>query len=185
MTRVTPHADQRSRLRTLSGAMAIACLLLVLLLPLAVAVFWAVGDVGALAARVHLVPGAVAAPGQPWQRLAGALLTGAALAPLLVGLWHARRCFGLFARGDVFTHRAVRYLQGFAGWSLVSVVAGIAAGAAVSVVLTWHNPPGTRHLAIGLGTDQVFMVFFAGVVWLMAAVIGQGAALAEENASFV
>jgi hypothetical protein len=31
----------------------------------------------------------------------------------------------------------------------------------------------------------VFTLFFAATVWLMAAVIGQGQALAEENQRFV
>ena len=48
-----------------------------------------------------------------------------------------------------------------------------------------NNPPGMRHLSVSFGSDQVFTLFFAGMVWLMAAVIGQGQKLAEENASFI
>ena len=64
-------------------------------------------------------------------------------------------------------------------------IPAIVAGAVISVVLTVNNPVGMRHLAIGIGSDQVLMVFFAGMVWLLAAVIGQGQALAEENDAFV
>ncbi|EWS62519.1 hypothetical protein Y695_04255 [Hydrogenophaga sp. T4] len=53
------------------------------------------------------------------------------------------------------------------------------------MLLTLHNPPGLRHLALGIGSDHLFTFFFAGLVWLMAAVIGQGQALAEENERFV
>ncbi|MBA4155735.1 MAG: DUF2975 domain-containing protein, partial [Flavobacterium sp.] len=38
---------------------------------------------------------------------------------------------------------------------------------------------------IGVGSDQLLLLFFAGMVWLMAGVISQGQKLAEENASFV
>lgn len=177
--------DAVVRLRSAGQSMGVFCMLLLVALPVAVALYWALSDAAALAARVNLHPAAAHEPLRSWQRLAAALIAEAALAPLLVGLWQARACFVLFARGQVFTRQAVRHLKRFAGWSLASALAGIVAGAAVSVVITWHNPPGMRHLAVGIGTDQVFTLFFAGMVWLMAAVIGQGQALADENASFV
>ena len=87
--------------------------------------------------------------------------------------------------GPVFTTEAVRCLRRFAGWVMVSVAVGLVASAVLSVLLTLHNPPGMRHVAVGLGSDQIFTLFFAGMVWLMAAVISQGQALAEENATFI
>ena len=39
--------------------------------------------------------------------------------------------------------------------------------------------------SVGIGSDHVFTLFFAGLVWLMAAVIAQGQTLAEENEGFV
>jgi hypothetical protein len=58
-------------------------------------------------------------------------------------------------------------------------------GPVISIVLTFNNQLGEKHVAIGIGTDQVLTMMFAAVVWVMAAVIAQGQALAEENASFV
>lgn len=104
---------------------------------------------------------------------------------LLMGVWEARKCFRQFTEGRIFTPEAVRGLSRFAAWSLASVLASIVVEAAITVVITLNNPAGMRHLAIGIGSNQVFMVFFAGMVWLLAAVIGQGQAMAEENASFV
>jgi Protein of unknown function (DUF2975) len=177
--------DTQDRLQVASRWMGAFCAGLVLLLPLALAAYWALGDTGALAARANLPAAAVAAPLQGWQRLVGALLGAAALAPLLAGLWQARKCFVQFAHGQVFTQQAARHLKHFAAWMLVAAVAGVVMGAAMSALLTWNNPPGQRHLALAIGTDQAFTVFFAGMVWLMAAVIAQGQAMAEENASFV
>ena len=54
-----------------------------------------------------------------------------------------------------------------------------------TALLTLNNPPGQRHLSVGIGSDLVFTLFFAGLVWLMAAVIAQGQTLAEENEGFV
>lgn len=103
----------------------------------------------------------------------------------MIGLWEARQCFRRFVAGEIFSAHTVRCPRRFAGWVMVSVAASMIAVTAVSVVLTLNNPPGMRHLAISIGSDQVFTLFFAGMVWLMAAVIGEGQTLAEENATFV
>jgi hypothetical protein len=173
------------RIRRMSRALAIACLLLIVTLPIAVMAWWYLADAAQLAVRANLPADAIRSPLLAWQRWAGALATETALALLLIGLWEARACFRLFAAGEVFTSRAARHLRNFAGWVLGSLVAGIVATAAVSAVLTMNNPPGMRHLAVSIGTDQVFMLLFAAMVWLMAAVIGQGTSMAEENAKFV
>ncbi len=185
MTPLNPTLHAGRRLTTISRWMAASCALLMLILPLGLAWYWASSGVDALAAHANLPSLAVRAPLQPWQRWAAALVTAVALAPMLAGLWQARSCFALFARGQVFTRQAVRHLVRFAAWALAAALADILAGAVVSVLLTWGNPPGQRHLALGIGSQQLFAVFFAGVVWLMAAVIEDGQAVAEENASFV
>ncbi|MBK8508402.1 MAG: DUF2975 domain-containing protein [Candidatus Competibacteraceae bacterium] len=183
---VAPAANPDvQRLQNLSRWLAAMCSLLIVALPVAVFAYWALADVAEVTLRAGLSSLAVTAPPQAWQRIAGALITQVPLALLLLGLWQARQCFKLFSAGQIFTARAVRFLRRFAGWVAASVAAGIVAQSAISVVLTLHNPPGLRHLAISLGSDQLFMLFFAGLVWLMAAVIGHGQTLAEENASFV
>ena len=180
----TEFGDPR-RIQRLSKWLASACLALIVVLPIAVMIYWAVADPTELAARGNLATGAIQTPLFVWQRIAGAAVTEIPLALLMVGLCQARECFKLFAAGHVFTADAVRCLRQFAGWVMVSVAAGIVAGAVISVVLTVHNPANMRHLAVGIGSDQIFTLFFAGMVWLMAAVIAQGQTLAEENATFI
>ncbi len=120
-----------------------------------------------------------------WGSLSAAVLGVVPLVLLARGLWEARNCFRQFAQGQVFTASAVQGLRRFAAWVMASALASMLTGPAMSVVLTLHNPPGMRHLAIALSSDYLFTLLFAGVVWLMAAVIGQGQALADENAAFV
>jgi membrane protease YdiL (CAAX protease family) len=184
ITSTTEFGDAR-RIQRLSKWLASACLALIVVLPIAVVIYWAVTDPAELAARGNLTTGAIQAPLLAWQRVAGAVVTEIPLALLLIGLWQARKCFKLFAAGRVFTADAVRCLRQFAGWVMVSVAAGIVAGTVISVLLTVHNPANMRHLAVGIGSDQIFTLFFAGMVWLMAAVIAQGQTLAEENATFI
>lgn len=178
-------SDPLHHIRRTSRLMVWACWAFILLLPVTLAVYWAVAGDGVLAGHANLPASAIGALLQPWQRLAGAVVMGLPLVFLLTGLWQAKRCFEQFAQGRVFTRQATDLLRRFAGWVAAAALAAIVASAATSVLLTLHNPPGMRHLALGIGSNHLFTFFFAGVVWLMAAVIGQGQALAEENERFV
>ncbi len=173
------------RLRQLSRVLAAACLWLMVMLPMAVVGYWLVADGPQLAVRAQLPVHAIQAPLMAWQRWAGAVLTLLPLSLLLTGLWEARRCFRRFVAGEIFSAGTVRCLRRFAGWVMASVATGMVTATAISVLLTINNPPGLRHLAISVGSDQVFTLFFAGMVWLMAAVIGEARELADENAAFV
>ena len=185
MTSSLAETAHRQRIRQLSRVLAVACLWLIVLLPVAVVGYWLAADGPQLAVRAQLPVQAIQAPLMVWQRWAGALLSMLPLSLLLTGLWEARRCFQRFVAGEIFSAGTVRCLRRFAGWVMASVAAGMATATAISVLLTINNPPGMRHLAISVGSDQVFTLFFAGMVWLMAAVIGEARELADENAAFV
>lgn len=171
--------------RRISRWMVMACWALLVVLPLALVVYWATASDAVLAGHAHLPPQVIQGPLALWQRVAAGAVMGVPLVLLLVGVWQARRCFEMFARGQVFTLQATSLLRRFAGWVAWAALAALLAGVATSVLLTLHNPPGQRQLAIGVGSDHVFTLFFAGLVWLMAAVIGEGQSLAEENQGFV
>lgn len=173
------------RLRRISGWMVLACWALSIGLPLALGGYWAMASEAVLAGHANLPALAIKGPIAVWQRVAAAAVTGIPLVLLLAGVWQARRCFAMFARGEVFTLQATALLRRFAGWVAWAALASMLASSATSVLLTLNNPPGQRHLSLGVGSDHVFTLFFAGTVWLMAAVIAQGRSLAEENEGFV
>ena len=79
----------------------------------------------------------------------------------------------------------MRYLRGFAAGFFASVVTGFFVAMAISVVLTLGAPAGQRALAVGLGSNELITLLFAGMVWQIAAVMSRAVALAEENAQFV
>ena len=182
---VAPSDGHLQRLQRMSRLLALACWLLIVTLPPLFAWFWAVATPAQLATRINLAADVVQGPLMLWQRVAGGCISAVPLGLLLAGLWRARECFGLFASGKVFTLQAVVALKRFASLATASFASGVLASTALSTLLTFGNAPGARHVAIGLGTDQAFGLFFAGMVWLMAAVIEQGMQLAEENANFV
>lgn len=171
--------------RRLNRLLAACCLILIVALPPAEALFWGFADAGILAVHANLAPQDIGAQLQTWQRLAAATLMELPLCLLLVGVWYARQCFSLFGAGKVFTPAAIRHLRRLAGWSIASAIANILCHMAVSVVLSLPNEPGRRMLAIGVGSDQLLLLFFAALVWVMAAIIGEGLEIADENASFV
>jgi Protein of unknown function (DUF2975) len=181
----SPADPNLQRVQRMSRLLAAACWVLIVTLPPLFAWFWAVAPPALLASRVNLqadiVPGSLLL----WQRVMGGCISAVPLGLLLAGVWQARKCFVLFSGGQVFTLPAVVALKRFAGLAAASFASSVVASTVLSVLLTIHNAPGNRHLAIGLSTDQAFALFFAGVVWLMAAVIAQGLHLAEENANFV
>jgi len=180
-----PLSHPLQRIRKISRLMLLACWVMMLLLPVLLVFYWATTSAPGLARQGNLLPGAIQAPLEIWQRVVAGAVTAIPLALLLLGIWQAKCCFEQFANGDVFTAQATRQLRSFSGWVAAAAFAAILASAITSVVLTLNNPPGLRHLSVGIGSDHVFTLFFAGLVWLMAAVIGQGQMLAEENERFV
>lgn len=173
------------RIQRVSRIMVRICLAMIVIMPFALVIYWATASAPELAAQGNLQASVIRAPLQVWQRVAAALVSGLPLACLLIGVWQAKRCFEQFVKGDVFTVYAVVCLRRFAGWVAAAALAAILAGMVISVLLTLNNPSGTRQLAVGISSNQVFTLFFAALVWLMADVIGQGQSLADENKQFV
>ena len=76
-------------------------------------------------------------------------------------------------------------LKGYAVAALWSAIASFLLEPVLSVGLTYANPAGSRELAIGVSSDQVFAVLGAGILWVIVAALAHGAALAQENEQFV
>lgn len=182
---LTADDDYLRRVRRTSLAMVLASTALMAVLPVALVIYWWTASAGELASQGNLQSSVIQTALQAWQRVVAAGVSAVPLGLLLMGLWQAKRCFAQFALGQVFTKDAVAHLRRFAGWVALAAAAAILAGAAISVVLTYNNAPGTRQLSLGISSNHLFTLFFAALVWLMADVIGQGQALAQENGQFV
>lgn len=174
-----------ARIRRFSLLMDRFCLLLIVGVPLVVVAYWLDADQALLTNNRHLGHLVLQQPIVLWQRLAGAAITLVPLGMVLIGLAHSRGCFRLFAAGRYFDPEVVTHLRRFAAWNIGSVVAGFLIVPLLSIMLTIHNAPGERQLVIGVSSDLFSTLFVAGMVWLIAAVMGHAHALAEENAQFV
>ncbi|MFO1262083.1 MAG: DUF2975 domain-containing protein [Rhodoferax sp.] len=178
-------AARLARIRRLSRWMGWFCQALMLALPVALLAYWASTPDAELAQQGNLPAAALRNTLQPWQRWACAAIAAVPMGMLLMGLAQARGCFVQFALGQVFTVQATVRLRRFAAWVAGTALAAIAAGALTSVLLTLHNPTGSRYLSVGVNSNHVMTLFFAAMVWLMAEIVDQGQVLAEENAAFV
>jgi hypothetical protein len=100
------------------------------------------------------------------------------------GLVSAMRCFSGFSQGEYFSARNVSYLRGFAAGIFASVVASVFSSTLIGLVLTW--PATGRHaLTLGMGSNELLTLLFAGMVWQIAAVMARAVAEAEEETRYV
>jgi hypothetical protein len=118
-------------------------------------------------------------------RLLAFLVSMLPLAALIWGLGQARRCFDGFARQQFFTAETVGSLRAFAMAVFVSTLLQPFAYSALSLILTWTNPAGQRALAISISSDMLLGQLFAGTITVIAWVMREAIAIADENAQFV
>lgn len=186
-----PAASQTSlpalrahRLRSVSRWMAYACLLASVLCVVALAIYWLVTPQHDLltAAQISFPSLREVTFGT---RIAAFAISMVPLAVLIWGLLNARRCFVLFSRGCIFTAEAVDGFRRFSLALLISALFKPFAGAALTALLSWGGPPGTRMVAIHLGSDTLFSLLFAGAMMVVVWVMSEAIAIADENAQFI
>ena len=118
------------------------------------------------------------------QAVAGIVLV-ISVGVMIYGLFAARRMFGEFARGEVFTERAARHLQTFAATVLAQAPLGPLTAAGFSAALSLGNPPGQRAITIAFSINDYFALIVGGVLFAAATVMREAAHLADENKGFV
>lgn len=179
----------RSSPDRLNQALAWACLALAIVLPLATFYgLWAASPETLLAqAGVQSPPGAGAQAlfVAPWQRVLAVLIALLPVAGVAYGLVRASQCFAGFVRGAVFSLGAVQHLRGLAGGLLVAGLAGLLAPTLLGLLLTWGAPAGQHAVAVSLGSQQLLMLLFAGIVWQIAHVMASAREIADDNAQIV
>ncbi|WP_096697742.1 DUF2975 domain-containing protein [Polaromonas sp. AER18D-145] len=178
----------RPDVQRLNSAFAWVCALLAVALPLAVFYQLVTTPTEGLLLRAGVQLSAlqlVMLDVELWQRVLAVVLGMVPVCCASYGLVCAMRCFSGFSQSEYFSLRNVRYLRGFAAGVFASVVAGFFGSMLISVVLTLGAPAGQRALSIGLGSNELMTLLFAGMVWQISAVMAKAVALAEENAQFV
>lgn len=172
------------RVRVLSRVMAAACLATAALLSAAMAVYWAITPTPALFSHAGL-------PNFPTHdidiatRVVAFIIAMIPLGALACGLLCARQCFSAFARGEVFAPAPIRQLRLLAIAVAVSALLKPFTGAALSVLLSMRGTAGMKTLAFNIGSDTLIALIFAGTVAVIAWVMSEALAIADENQQFV
>lgn len=180
-----PSRERRlARLRHLSVWMAQGCLASCLALPMAMGAYW-------LTTPSRALFGAAGLPGVPPMELGltvralGFLMAMVPLGALVFGLWNARSCFRDFAAGRLYGLSTLTRLRAFSLGVAASALLKPLAGAALSLLLSWHRGPGEKSLVLTVGSDTLIALLFAGTVAVMAWIMGEAIALSDENQQFV
>ncbi|MEM9029723.1 MAG: DUF2975 domain-containing protein [Pseudomonadota bacterium] len=177
-------SGRAGKVRAVSRVMAMSCLVLSVVIVAAVAGYW----LFAPWANIFAAAGLADASRYPVAESTRVIGLGLSLLPVAIivwGLMQARTCFRAFAAGDVFSAAAAEGLRGFSVGVLVSSLLSPFVKAALTVLLTWNGAPGTRTLAFSLGSDTIIAVFFGATVLVMAWVMSEAVAMADENKQIV
>jgi len=121
-------------------------------------------------------------PDTLWQGLLASL---PATAVLVFSLWQLWCLFGEYGRGRALERPALVRLRRFAWGLLVLALLHPLTSAALSAILTLHNPPGLRLLRLSFGSEDYLSLLLAAVLLAIAQVMHQAVELAEENRGFV
>lgn len=177
------------RFKRLAFLLTLGCLVSAIGLPIIVAVVWFVMPAPDLFThtlkRAPVDPEALTAWLDWSSRAIGLALTLVPTAFSVAALFRARTCLALFAKGIRFDQRVVAALRGFSGMTFLSMITGIVVQGPVTALLTYYRGPGHREIAFGVGTQEIYELFFAATVWLIATVMAEAVEIARENSEFV
>ena len=173
-----------NRIRFFSLMLARGCLLLAALLTVGLLFYWFSTSAVSIAADAQ-VPREWLTDLDMGRRAAGFAISFVSLGCLILALMSARRCFNAFAFGNFFGLDAVKGLRNFALGLLASALLKPFSAAALSVLLSSDAPAGQHRLTLGFGSDTMLALLAAGIVAVIAWVMAEASALAEENAQFI
>ena len=99
--------------------------------------------------------------------------------------WSVRQLFVGFAQGEVFTARALSYLNHIALALLLGEVAGIVLQLPETALATWYLGRGHRSMDLSLGTDDIVNLLLAGGAFVIARVMAEARRIADDNAGII
>lgn len=169
----------------LSTVLAVGCVLLAIVL-IAITVYIPVTNLQMLIDSLNLQKAPTVESLSTFQKVALGVLSCVGTFCQAYGLFSARKCFQSFARREYFTLQVVQGLRGFAAGMFLWPVSSILAKPLLSFVATMNSTaPGGHEVSVGIGTEQVLTLLFAGILWQIAGVMTSAKRLADENSQFV
>lgn len=121
----------------------------------------------------------------PIKRIGLLVLMAFPVAVMLYGIWHARRLFMSYEKGEIFTGRTAGHIRLVGLAMVISTALSVAVHTAGSVLLTYDNPPGSRALVVSLSGDTYSLLLAGGLLIVIGWVMREAARLSEENSQFI
>ena len=180
-----PPGSTEKKTRRLCAFLSVACVWLMIGIPIGTVMIPLFAEDATLAQRAHLRTIDIIVPIALWQRCLAAAVSLLPAFAAVLAVENARRCFRLCAKGRFFDGEIVSRLRSLAGWGCAFAAASFCTSALLSVLLSLQNPAGKHFISIGIDPDGVTALFFAGLVWVIAAVIARAKRAVDENSQFV
>lgn len=175
------------RIRKASRRLELACLVLTVISPLTVILYWVFFDY--LPPHVQaMVHQAAASPDHPvvWSnRLLAAVVSLLPTAAVVYGLSALIRLLRLYQAGRIFSLENVACFRKLGRSMIMLAGAGFLSTPLLGLALTFNWPPGRRLLTIGLTSNEILALLVGGVILLISWVMDEGRLLAEDNALIV
>lgn len=131
-----------------------------------------------VAPHVGVDPASVSLSGQI--QLAGFAVSMMPLVVLLYALHQAYGLFDSYRRGELFPDDAPQRLRRIGLSMLALALLRPLTSAALSVVLTYGNPPGSKMLVLGLSLDDYMIAALGGLILAIGHVMVEAKRLADD-----
>jgi len=176
--------ERFQHIRILSRILVYLCIGISIVLAAGLVAYWVVSTDDTIHLDARL-PGIAVHPIEWDIRLASMVISALPLACLIWGLLRVRRCFEAFGQGRFFTLENIHGLRDFAIAVFASTLLKPVAGAALSILLSWQTYATGKSLVVNFGSDALLALLFAGLIAVIAWVMAEAMAIADENAQFV
>ena len=103
------------------------------------------------------------------------------LTVLVFVLLNLRKIFLYYKDGVIFSFEHVVLFKRIAKLLFIWVLLSVAYESVKSVLFSLNNPVGERVLSVGFGSEELTVIVVAAFVYVIAWVMDEGRALAEEN----
>lgn len=99
----------------------------------------------------------------------------------MTGTYHLMRLFKLYERGEIFKLSNVHCYKKLSRVLVWWFVASILCSSLLSVVLTFHHPPGQRVITLGMNSSELTTLLVGLILMVIAWVMEEGRKLQEDQ----
>ncbi|MCG8442358.1 MAG: DUF2975 domain-containing protein, partial [Caulobacterales bacterium] len=116
----------------------------------------------------------------PTKRALGLALTAIPAGFAVAALTRLAGVFRRYARGEIFAQSAIDGLRAVGRLAVGAVVAKILVAPALSVAMTFDNPPGQKMLNLALSSNDLVFLIVAATFTVIASVMSEARAISDD-----